>query len=45
MIRQTIKNLKTILCCLFHVKGYSWFAPWVLDEVIKDMERERGDTK
>ena len=35
-----IKELKKIICCLFHVKGYEWYAPWVRDELNKGGEEE-----
>lgn len=37
-IRQRIKIYKTILCCIFHVKGYHWIAPWVREEMLREEE-------
>lgn len=31
--------MRIFLGCLFHVKGYSWFAPWVREE----LHREDGE--
>ena len=28
-MRRWIKMTRTFLGCLFHVKGYSWFTPWI----------------
>lgn len=39
-IRQRIKNYKLILCCIFHVKGYHWCAPWVREEMLREEETE-----
>ena len=39
-IWQRIKLYKTILCCIFHVKGYHWIAPWVREEMLREEETE-----
>lgn len=37
-MRRWIKMTRIFLGCLFHVKGYSWFAPWVRDELYREGE-------
>lgn len=45
-MRRWIKMTRIFLGCLFHVKGYSWFAPWVRDELYREGEdNERSDTQ
>jgi len=36
-----LKHIKTLLCCLFHVKGYSWYSPWVREEMRRAKEANK----
>lgn len=37
-----LKMIKLFFCCLFHVKGYSWYAPHVRREIERS-EKWRAD--
>ena len=41
-MNHRLKRIRTFLCCLFHVKGYSWYAPWMYDQLrrLNGMEEE-----
>ena len=38
-----IKFIKIFLCCLFHIKGYSWFSPYVRKEMQRIDELKGGN--
>ena len=41
-MNHRLKRIRTFLCCLFHVKGYRWYAPWMYDQLrrLNGMEEE-----
>ena len=38
-MRRWLKTTRIFLGCLFHAKGYSWYAPWLRDQLIRENER------
>lgn len=40
-----LRMIKLFLCCLFHVKGYSWYSPYVRREMEKDEKRRDHNAK
>lgn len=40
-MKRWLKMTRIFLGCLFHVKNYSWYAPWLTDEwLCADGERK-----
>ena len=42
-MRRWLKMIRIFLGCLFHVKGYSWCAPWISEYFREYGEDESGE--